>query len=777
MDRNARRTGGFRLAALSLVLALSACGGGGGGGDEPPKPTAIPEGASITAPSVAEMASATQFGSSVASLAGLKFSWDFGDGNTSTLSSPSHSYLKGGDYEVLLKISNEAGASRELRYQLTVNNPAQTRGLVCSGEKESGWCWQRPLPTGNERRDYFFLDAAIGWMVGGNGEIFKTVDAGKTWQRQVSGVDTTLTQVRFADANRGWIVGDFGALLRTVDGGASWQLSKLDGAGYSNSFLAVDTQYVALKDSEGTIRYSSDGGLSWKKGGWSSQVLALSEDRVLWSLVDGSLHKSSDFGATTSPVLALRISGTSSYDVQVKLNGASGVFVRSSSYGYVNGVYTYQTEWWRSRDSGGSWDRPRMMGLPVDANGGNGYQLIYGGAAGYLLVLAGGIPYHSADDGDTWQKVNISSDGYVDAAAFFPLGGQRLMYSYTYGQTLLSVDGGRSWMEVAKPEPLPYGTGPTRSVRAPAANTLVLTTAEGSGYLSGDNGMSWRQIGGQSAAQRNAQLRTLWPLSASKLLGVSTAGELLLSKDGGRNWEIKQTGLAGYSQTQLQFTSAQAGWMNFGDGRIYRSVDGGETWSSGLASQLYANNFHFVDESNGWAVSRGRLVQSKDGGLSWSDVAALPSDAWGVRFQSSSRGLVWGYRGLHETLDGGRTWVPRFTGSVSSFQNVVYADADNVWAFGSGDLIQSTDGGTTWRRASIPVANVYWTSLQFLDAKRGWVASNNGLVFHTADGGKTWQRQISGTEQNILQLRFVDAKTGWMIGESGALLTTGTGGL
>lgn len=147
---------------ILAAAALSACGGGGG--DSTPPATVIPESLSISAPSGADTAAALSFSNSTGSLSGLKYSWDFGDGTAaSTEASPSHSYAKAGEYEVVLRVSNEAGASRETRLRITVNNKSHVKNLVCSGQDQGGWCWQQPRPTGSARSDTFFINASTGW--------------------------------------------------------------------------------------------------------------------------------------------------------------------------------------------------------------------------------------------------------------------------------------------------------------------------------------------------------------------------------------------------------------------------------------------------------------------------------------------------------------------------------------------------------------------------------------------------------------------------------------
>ena len=67
-----------------------------------------------------------------------------------------------------------------------------------------------------------FVDNRSGWAVGSNGIVLRTSNGGRTWQRQNSGVDNDLFDVKFVDALEGWAVGAQGTIIHTNDGGLNW---------------------------------------------------------------------------------------------------------------------------------------------------------------------------------------------------------------------------------------------------------------------------------------------------------------------------------------------------------------------------------------------------------------------------------------------------------------------------------------------------------------------------------------------------------------------------
>src|SRR5258707_2187752 len=82
-----------------------------------------------------------------------------------------------------------------------------------------------------------FVDRNEGWAVGDDGVVWHTIDGGKSWERQPTGVRASLRSVHFLNPFTGWIAGreelpngggSNGVLLFTKDGGLKWQLVTLN---------------------------------------------------------------------------------------------------------------------------------------------------------------------------------------------------------------------------------------------------------------------------------------------------------------------------------------------------------------------------------------------------------------------------------------------------------------------------------------------------------------------------------------------------------------------
>src|SRR5262249_42351293 len=52
-----------------------------------------------------------------------------------------------------------------------------------------------------------FLNAKEGWAVGDEGVVWQTIDGGKSWERQPTGVRASLRSVHFVNELVGWAAG------------------------------------------------------------------------------------------------------------------------------------------------------------------------------------------------------------------------------------------------------------------------------------------------------------------------------------------------------------------------------------------------------------------------------------------------------------------------------------------------------------------------------------------------------------------------------------------
>ncbi|WP_084600472.1 WD40/YVTN/BNR-like repeat-containing protein [Aromatoleum toluclasticum] len=139
--------------------------------------------------------------------------------------------------------------------------------------RDNGKSWQQsPVPVSSDLVAVQFPSAQVGWAVGHDGVVLKTVDGGQSWSVMLTGrtygdilvryyeetvrrgktdamaaldqaarlkedgADKPFLGVWFDDGRRGWVVGAFNLILGTEDGGETWHpwIDRIDNdAGYT----------------------------------------------------------------------------------------------------------------------------------------------------------------------------------------------------------------------------------------------------------------------------------------------------------------------------------------------------------------------------------------------------------------------------------------------------------------------------------------------------------------------------------------------------------------
>jgi photosystem II stability/assembly factor-like uncharacterized protein len=747
------------LAGLfSLCLFLSACDGGGGGSDNT---TPLPDAITISGASAPDTDTPAQFGSDVVNTNGdLSFHWDFGDGSSSTEASPSHQFAAAGDYEVVLTISNEDGAAKSATFKVSARHLAVVKDLQCSGGDSKGWCWQRPLPTGNRIFDITFVDADTGWAVGQAGQILKTSDGGTTWVSQASHVTDDLRYVRFANASVGWAVGDHRATLKTTDAGATWtrQANETSWSGQPSGMgLAVldEMRALAIFDYD-DARTTNDGGQTWTDAMVSPEEVT--EDGTLWDVDYYALRKSTRLGMDEA-TLSFGTNGTGYLRRFTMGNARNGLLMTNEWSSSLQRMF-------RTSDGGASWGEVAPAGLPEHVE----YLKLIGDSVAWAAG-DGGL-FRSANAGNSWRRIQVPDDAY-DPSYDLLVKDERTLWFRHGGGFYFTTDAGSQWTLLAVAQERNQATSLYVSAGA------LWLTYDSRVYRSHDGGNSWTQRFGGPVEEEWTALSSVWFFDQHKGAAVGNGGWLLETSNGGRDWTRKSlTGEMG-SYAKLQFVSKSTGWLS-GDWGVSKTTDGGASWWTPVVTggMLNVSDFHFADALHGWArAGYQALYRSTDGGNTWQPLPDMPFTTTSIRFLDTNVGVATTDRGeVYRTDDGGETWSLRPTGIFEQLNRVVFVGASTAWAVGEyGAVLTSTDAGLSWSRVLVP-PRVSLRDVWFTDASHGWIVGDQGTVLTTLDGGKTWGVQPTIAAGDLRAAFFLDAYTGWVVGSDGMVLATATGG-
>lgn len=113
-----------------------------------------------------------------------------------------------------------------------------------------------------------FSRDGLGWTFGEGGSIYKTCDAGDTWEKLRSPTRRLLLGGIFVDNDRGWIVGAGATIIQTSDGGDTWYQSTLPQVEKSVRFNAtsfIDNRKGWAVGSGGIVYNTANGGRTWER--------------------------------------------------------------------------------------------------------------------------------------------------------------------------------------------------------------------------------------------------------------------------------------------------------------------------------------------------------------------------------------------------------------------------------------------------------------------------------------------------------------------------------
>jgi hypothetical protein len=214
-------------------------------------------------------------------------------------------------------------------------------------------------------------------------------------------------------------------------------------------------------------------------------------------------------------------------------------------------------------------------------------------------------------------------------------------------------------------------------------------------------------------------------------------GIIIHTSDGGTTWEIQMTwkegGEYGWSDLySVEFINTTYGWVG-GEYCIFHTVDGGLNWIRQFSPWGYVvHDIQFMDENNGFACGT-TIWRTNDGGETWSRISG-ESLYYNMDFVDSQN--VWVISGLGEIIhsgDGGNSWVQQYDTGGPILTDVDFVNTTHGWVTcNDGRLFYTCDGGATYDFDLFD--NRDWRSL--------YVHNSEAKVY--AVGG-TWQTAFGGS--------------------------------
>jgi photosystem II stability/assembly factor-like uncharacterized protein len=316
------------------------------------------------------------------------------------------------------------------------------------------------------------------------------------------------------------------------------------------------------------------------------------------------------------------------------------------------------------------------------------------------------------------------------------------------------------------------------------------------------------------------------PVNPQVVWASGRGGTFTVTTDGGKTWTAGVVpGAEALEFRDVQGFSAKVAYLlsiggsSASDFRIYKTEDGGTTWTEQFVNQ---NPSAFYDCFGFWTPQRGIAHSDSVNGVfpdlrttdgtNWDDISGSMPPALAGEFSFASSGTC-------VTTQGGKyAWIA--TGGASSARILATADKGNTWkaydtplvsspsagAFtvdfrdphngivGGGDLDPadpnnartaiSSDGGKTWTLTNPPPVTGAIFGLSYVGQTGKGAGDNLGLavVITANDGGAAWTPDEGTTWFSLpgvtgyWAVAFATPKAGWLVGTDGRILKISFGG-
>ncbi len=290
-----------------------------------------------------------------------------------------------------------------------------------------------------------------------------------------------------------------------------------------------------------------------------------------------------------------------------------------------------------------------------------------------------------------------------------------------------------------------------------------------------------------------------------------TQEKIVRTSDGGLTWgDATPPNLAQIGYAPFVFFDAQIAWVVIPatdglTGTLYRTTNGGSTWTSGAVPFAFAS-LQFLDPQNGFALaSLGAgagseavaLFKTTDSGLNWTrafiddpnspnanDSLPLSGQKQGFAFLDTQRGWVGGsvpkdnYIYLYHTDNGGQTWNEANLALPAGYESAQTGNAGpQFFSATDGILVvnlslpsdpglatvvyRTIDGGQTWTPGQV-IPN--GRPADFYTVRDG-VAWGGGQFYVTSDAGQTWGALTPSQDfsASLGSFQFVSPLSGWAL--------------
>ena len=526
-----------------------------------------------------------------------------------------------------------------------------------------------------------------------DGEIFRSKDAGRTWDLVADMHGKSVRALSMASSDpKVLVAGALDGIYRTRDGGDNWErISPEHHAEIKN------VESIAIDPQDPDVIYAGTWHLPWKTedGGktWHNIKKGVIDDSDVFSVVIDSTNPANVFISACSGIYRSENAGEFFRKIQGIPYSARRTRMLKMDPGDHNVVYAGTTEGlWKSTDGGATWKRTTSASVIINDvlidPRRPSRVLLATDRSGVLASDDGGLTFVASNRGFTHRQVAtlLVDSKTVDSKAVesMPLDTKSPAYIYAgllndkeFGGVFKSADAGQNWTQISDGlegrdifalQRLPGKlllAGTDRGIfllksgesRWAPANTLIEEKSSADPVKS--NSVTKALVTKTFTRELTARINAL-EIAGHTAFAATSIG-LLTSSDAGQSWHKQDLPALRYvSSLAVADRMVVAANRNV----IAVSVNAGESWLTPkpLDPDFIINSVSIDSQGNIWLAAREGIFRSSDVGDSWKRITSLRlSNVMSVQFdEPNQRILATGAASMNvfESTDNGRNWNP-----------------------------------------------------------------------------------------------------------------------
>ncbi|HUQ49213.1 MAG TPA: hypothetical protein VM056_00720 [Terriglobales bacterium] len=511
------------------------------------------------------------------------------------------------------------------------------------------------------------------------GDLFRSVDNGRTWKplREMRG--KSIRAFDLSPSNPEILVaGALDGVYRSMDGGEKWSFISPP-----NHKDIRNIESVAVDPKNPEIIYAGTWHLPWKTtdGGltWTNIKQGIIDDSDVFSIIIDLVNPSVVYASACSGIYKSESAGLSFRKVQGIPFSARRTRVLKQDPVNRDIVYAGTTEGlWKTLDAGVTWKRISESNLiindilidPADTQ----KVLLATDRSGLLASVNGGENLRASNRGFSHRQVTSVLMDKDDSLKIYA----GVINDKEFGGVFVSRDSGSSWEQMSKG----LNGNDIFTLQQSPKGTLVAGTNRG--LFTADMSV----------------LAPTWTLRDNVSNMVEVALKTTAKKKQVARKAVRSQLTSRVNDVQL----ADDAWFAATSSGVFTSTDEGRTWQGGPIQKMV--EFISVKASSEVVVAATRraVVISLDRGTTWKS-APIPDEVSliaNVAVDPESRIYLAAREGAYRSADSGLSWQRLTRLPVNQLTSIQY-DAENkrllTSSVNSTHLFQSTDGGTTWKRA------------------------------------------------------------------------------